>query len=60
MHIKTKVRIEGTAFYVCYNYDNKTPVIHWVSRTPNGFNRLSELSQELIARIILHIEILTD
>lgn len=60
MHIKTKVRVEGTAYYVCYNYDNESPVIHWVSKTPNGFNRLSELSEEIMARISLHIGVLTD
>jgi hypothetical protein len=60
MHIKTKIRIDGTSYYVCYNYNDEQPVIHWVAKTPSGFNRLSELSEGIIARINLHLEILED
>ena len=52
MHIKTKIKIEHATYYVCYNYKDTTPVIHWVSQTPNGFNTLNALSEELKNTIV--------
>lgn len=55
MHIKTKVNIEHVVYYVCFNYEETTPVLHWVSHTPSGFNRLNELGEELTNKIVNRI-----
>lgn len=47
MFIKTKITIDSVAYYVCFDFAGEDVDIHWISRTPNGFNRVNGLSEEL-------------
>ena len=60
MHIKTKTTIDGVAYYVCYSYSGTDPIVHWVSKTPQGFNRLNELDDATKLTIKLNLSLLID